>query len=511
MVNIFNKFKTKYTSLRLNLKLKRNFINFIHKCPAYNQDIAGLSERQAVTVFITPWCGTAVFHFSIIIGYFLKMKGYHVIFLFDDMIEYFEGKCEKEKRRLLGTLSVMNEHKIPIKLLSECKANPSADDKDIARKYAHFQIIHQLRFSGLINDNLDILNKYIDQNENVLPYVRGYLINYSGLVLIPGGICGNSGFFYACSKDNNNIKITSFDTGSDIPRSRMILGFDGVASHMQDMYKAYIYIKNYDSESIPDAIKIEKKELEHRIAGNSSVSSIKIDNTFHSKYDVLFVTNIEWDSAALGIGRVFIDETEWLRNTLEYLYKNTNAKICIRQHPHERRFACGKYLGEWLQSQNLIRNDAVFVSCYEDINTYQLIKNSKVVLPWTSTVGLEAAMLGKKVIVHTDSYYSKCDFITKCYTEDQYYNEIENSIKNIQELNDEQVKNAILMHFISQQCMSWYTHFLYPEQGGLVKILDKDWNELITDNEIATFIDCIVGDKLIPYVIYKQKLKKEGF
>ena len=39
------------------------------------------------------------------------------------------------------------------------------------------------------------------------------------------------------------------------------------------------------------------------------------------------------DGAALGIHEIFENNNDWLISTVDYLIKNTNKKIIIRQHP----------------------------------------------------------------------------------------------------------------------------------------------------------------------------------
>lgn len=56
------------------------------------------------------------------------------------------------------------------------------------------------------------------------------------------------------------------------------------------------------------------------------------------------------------------------------------------------------------------------------------METCKVVLPWTSTVGLEAALMRKNVLVHTNVYYQNSDFVLSPQNGNEYFEMLENCL-----------------------------------------------------------------------------------
>ena len=121
------------------------------------------------------------------------------------------------------------------------------------------------------------------------------------------------------------------------------------------------------------------------------------------RYDIFVPLNIRWDSAALGRQRAFPSVADWLDAVLTWVGTKPGVTICIRQHPRERLdFAKGSdNLAPLLQRHAALGERLRFVAADEPLNSYDLLRHARVVLPHTSTVGIEAALLGLPVILGT--------------------------------------------------------------------------------------------------------------
>ncbi|MBO0523271.1 hypothetical protein EXQ31_02875 [Clostridium botulinum] len=150
--------------------------------------------------------------------------------------------------------------------------------------------------------------------------------------------------------------------------------------------------------------------------------------------------NICWDGAALGLDSVFDFIGEWLIETIRYILENTDVKIAVRQHPAERFFNSGEDIK--LELKNRFGNNPRFtyISSDDEINTYNLIKSAKLVLPHTSTIGIESVLLGKPVVMATYSYYSNMSFVKKAKSKEEYFF----MIKNILNCSSKQLSNTSL-------------------------------------------------------------------
>ena len=118
-----------------------------------------------------------------------------------------------------------------------------------------------------------------------------------------------------------------------------------------------------------------------------------VDDVTGYEHDVVIPLNIEWDSAALGLHSCFITDVEWVFKTVEYILENTNATVAVREHPAGRHFPDHHQNVERLLTTTFGKHpNFTFYSKRSAVNSYRLIKKSRLVLPHSSTIGIEAAM-----------------------------------------------------------------------------------------------------------------------
>jgi hypothetical protein len=117
-------------------------------------------------------------------------------------------------------------------------------------------------------------------------------------------------------------------------------------------------------------------------------------------------TNITWDSACLNKDIAFPNADEWIRHAVRTARDDSDLQLVIRVHPAEASLgtlepARGAVAHEFPELPDNVR----FVGADEQINSYALLDASDVVLVYTSTTGLEAAVRGKPVVVAGDTHY----------------------------------------------------------------------------------------------------------
>jgi len=111
--------------------------------------------------------------------------------------------------------------------------------------------------------------------------------------------------------------------------------------------------------------------------------------------------NLVWDSAAAGRDVGFAGLTSWLTSTIEIFSRRPNWQLVIRTHPAEVR-STGSVTQERL-ADNLKRHfkslpaNVCVIPPESPINSYALMRLADVGLVYTSTVGLEMALMGKPV------------------------------------------------------------------------------------------------------------------
>ena len=117
---------------------------------------------------------------------------------------------------------------------------------------------------------------------------------------------------------------------------------------------------------------------------------------------VTFFPNLTWDSTAVGRRTIFPSIFEWLDKSIEHLW-GKDVNVVVRVHPAEKMVFEGDRtkdkVEDYLKQDKFedMRNLYV-VGSESDISSYSLIDTSKVVVVYTSTVGLEAVIRGKPVL-----------------------------------------------------------------------------------------------------------------
>ena len=181
---------------------------------------------------------------------------------------------------------------------------------------------------------------------------------------------------------------------------------------------------------VPDSYDLTEKQnallddyLEKRFEGQFSMGGIKfwqdmrgLDESFMKKAEqfkqiVPIFTNVIFDSSQPHANVVFEHMFEWLDLILEIIKTNPETLFVIRAHPDEMRPDSKKKSREtvrqWVQKNKVEEfPNLLFIDSLEYISSYALIQNSKFVMVYNSSIGLEGTLLGVPVISGGEAWYT---------------------------------------------------------------------------------------------------------
>ncbi len=116
-------------------------------------------------------------------------------------------------------------------------------------------------------------------------------------------------------------------------------------------------------------------------------------------------TNVTWDSATVGHDIGFESMFDWVEQAVR-LMSESDMDLVVRIHPAEGRWGTREDVREVVTSRvGEMPANVRFVTAADPISSYALVEISDLVLAYTTTVGLEAAVQGKRVGVAGDTHY----------------------------------------------------------------------------------------------------------
>ncbi len=164
--------------------------------------------------------------------------------------------------------------------------------------------------------------------------------------------------------------------------------------------------------------------LEKRFQGKFTMAGIrfwpdmqKLDQAFLDRMAAFrqvipVFTNVIYDSSQVHANRVFPHMFAWLDVVLELIHSHPETYFVIRAHPDEMRPGTAKQSNEsvrdWVRTQRVLDLPNVqFIDSQEYISSYELIQQSKFVMVYNSSIGLEATLMGVPVLCGGQARYTQ--------------------------------------------------------------------------------------------------------
>ena len=153
-------------------------------------------------------------------------------------------------------------------------------------------------------------------------------------------------------------------------------------------------------ESYYDRVEEDHDELRRRLGVSSRERVVSL------------FTNVTWDSATLGRDIGFASMFDWVEQAVR-LAAHQEFVLVVRIHPAERRWGTREEVQEIVLSRlGELPANVRFIGARDALSTYALMDISDLLLTYTTTVGLEAAVRGKQVAVAGATHYRGRGFTT---------------------------------------------------------------------------------------------------
>ena len=194
---------------------------------------------------------------------------------------------------------------------------------------------------------------------------------------------------------------------------------------------------------------------------------------------------------------------DWLESLKVVFENNNDVNFVTRPHPGENRKIKRPYtVTDWYNEK--IHNIYPNVSLLNNVrnsSSYNLIKQSDLILVYNSTIGIEATILGKKVIVSAKSHYSNLGFVMSPSRE-EYFKKLNESLGS---------SNFKIDDSLIDLPKNYYYQLCNDVADSLDSFLSSKNNKTIKINENSLTDEALLKEtrfiKLVENFLNKKELK----
>jgi capsular polysaccharide biosynthesis protein len=243
----------------------------------------------------------------------------------------------------------------------------------------------------------------------------------------------------------NHVRVATTDGNAG---SRLV-AVDGVAAHLPEVAATWERLKPLEQW----AVEIARRECDKRASGRDRYGYQPVaatDQAPAQPQGVLLPLNQSYDTSAMGRSQFFEGQRDWMLQTVAWLLRNTDESISVRQHPVERMYPGNDDYGAALRQQVGDTERLRFYDCNASVNTYDLVRSAKVILPHTSSVGMEAVAAGKTVVAEARSFYSDIGVVELATSKEDYFHRIVDGLAGRQPVTEQQQQRAWECWYLSQ-------------------------------------------------------------
>tara|TARA_Y200000002_G_scaffold361983_1_gene348601 strand:- start:2246 stop:3769 length:1524 start_codon:yes stop_codon:yes gene_type:complete len=462
------------------------------------------ANRTKVLIPLIYWGTTKAVWFQILMALKFMKLGHDIVFVFD----YRPSTRTSVVPFLLMKIVKAFIHKIKkkrkldfIDLLKLRTQTVTQKDKETAIQAAYFNAQWEQKKSINI-EQVEEYSKTIKEYEDSLGKMHNVFSKHKfDLCFCPGGIYGSS-FLWRKMCEENSVRFSSFESDP----GTTLISPDGAAAHRGDVEVKFQDFLSLEPLAKDSLFKTAEKFVFNDIYKRSIQNKTNIDSTWlrteYKTFDLeiedfkknlwtsvgvsspldkpIIFLNISWDCAALDLKPIKLSHMQWFIGLLNELISHGASNIVVRQHPDERFYPSkDKYeqvINRFLEDHKGLK--IRFYSAYDDVNSYELIKKSTSVFTYTSTIGLEAAILKRPVFCAKENYQTR--------TRALHNYKLEETVKDLKQevqVTDEMYANAVICYYLGQI-------------GAFIKFSISEIDYLLDDKRFNLKLD-IISEHLI--------------
>lgn len=458
---------------------------------------------KRIGVVVSPWLFTPAPFFMLELALQLRLAGYPVEVLWDGGNVFVDAAKPRELAVIRPLLDLLPGW-LPLVDVETLPAS-AGETPDFLEELLYENAVRHLRGEAGAEDFLAAHPGWktgmSGQASQVEVFLRSGRVD---LLCIPGGVWACSGVWRKlCEK--LKIPYTTYDSGP----GQVFVSQNSVAAHFGDIRPALEMLAG-SGDNLEPLVALAREALRTRMEGRDPFALQKTARTdAGEKYDVFVPLNLRFDSAALCRQRLFRSVTDWLHALLSRLALQPGVTVAIRQHPCERmeafrgRDSWEQVLAPFLRPGGPVK----FFPAEADVNSYDLIEGAKVVLPFTSRVGIEAAMMGKPVVTSALCYYDDCGFTVAPDSVEGYFEAINHALAGGHGPGEMARQRAATAYYLMEYCTALNSSFT-PQPADYSSWIGRSVRELASSDETRMIVRSASGETPLTLLLHNQRFPR---
>ena len=455
-------------------------------------------------MLITPWLDTAVPLYALEIAGALRAAGHDIVFLFDSAqfaLNAVSSRSHAAFRDLHHEIAKLGEvHDVTAQ--TPDAAPWPGDLKKLAYENAVWRTKGEVLADAFLAEHPELPADLAAHGAKVHAALQA---THADWLLMPGGVFGVSGLYMA-SAQSLGLDFTTFDSGP----GRFFTAHRGIAAHSADLPDAFARLTEQCAAQpqMAEYVRAAAAELfreREEMRDHFQFQTTARSTSPASAADLLVCLNYRADTAALFRNRCFPTVEEWVVSVLDWAAAR-GLRIRIRPHPVQRRshVRSTDQLDQIIHARDPEGRTAEWIAPDAPVNSYDLIESSRVVLPFTSTVGIEAAYLGRPVVLAANNYYESLGFATLCSTPGEYFAKIERALAGEAAPSPAQREAAARCLYLAVRCRSVHSLFT-PQPADFAEWVKIPSGELWSRPETADLLHSLTNRIPLTWVRHERR------
>lgn len=483
--------------------------DFKRRLPLWLEKRPAGPAKGRVGVVVVPWLDTAIPLSSVETALALRAQGWEPVFLCDFSEWAFNETSPSTQSVMKELCAELPKFGEVVFVASETSQAPPPFDVDLLlRENAVWTTKGEEFAEEFVQQRPELRAAFTTHASRVTAALKRVPVQW---LLLPGGVFGVSGL-YAGAASSMGIDFTTFDAG----RGAMIVAHRGAAAHYADLPEAHRLLKAELEErpelmasikAVVDELVLDRKESRDPLKLQAVAATGRTDLAS----DLLVFLNYRADTAALCRTRAFPSVRDWVTSLLDYAERRGDVRMIIRAHPVTRHthVRSTDLLGELVRQRDPEGKFVRWIPGDAEVNSYDLINSTRVVLPFTSTVGIEAAFMDKPVIIGTHVFYESMGFVEAAGDATSYFALVERALRGELQPSAERTRQAALALYLALKCRVMRTCFT-PIPVNFTEWVRMAPDELWGQPEQIDLRDALLTRQPLTWLRHQRVLKQSS-